>query len=134
MGRLIIKIEDMETVKNMKAKVNQAKEVVLTFIDALNNEDFETVRHSLSDDMVFDGVLGHREGADVYVADMKRMKFKYRIQKSFADGDDVCLLYDIDMSGESIFTCGWYRVRDNKIKSFWSTCFLSTKSKLDLIR
>ena len=107
----------METVKNMKPKVNQAKEIVLTFIDALNNEDFKTVRHYLSEDMVFDGVLGHRDGADVYVEDMKKMKFKYKIQKAFADGDDVCLLYDIDMSDQNIFTCGWYRVRDNKIKS-----------------
>jgi limonene-1,2-epoxide hydrolase len=114
---LIIKPEDMTTVKNMKSKVNQAKEIVLTFIDALNNEDFETVRHSLSDDMVFDGVLGHRDSADVYVADMKKMKFKYKIQKAFADGDDVCLLYDIDMGGSTIFTCGWYKVRNNKIKS-----------------
>ena len=107
----------METVKNMKPRVTQAKEIVLTFIDALNNEDFETVRHSLSDDMVFDGVLGHRNGADAYLADMKKMKFKYKIQKAFADGDDVCLLYDIDMGGKSIYTCGWYKVLDNKIKS-----------------
>jgi hypothetical protein len=67
--------------------------------------------------MVFDGVLGHRDGADDYVADMKKMKFKYSIQKAFADEDDVCLLYDIDMGGSTIFTCGWYKVRNNKIKS-----------------
>jgi limonene-1,2-epoxide hydrolase len=107
----------MEAVKSSKPKVSQAKEVVLTFLDALNNEDFKTVRHYLSDDMVFDGVLGHRDGGDTYVEDMKRMKFKYKVLKAFAEGDDVCVLYDIDMSGETIFTCGWYKVRDNKIKS-----------------
>ena len=107
----------METVKAGKPKVSQEKEVVLAFLDAMNNEDYKTVRHYLSDDMVFNGVLGHREGADIYVEDMRKMKFKYRILKAFADGDDVCVLYDINMSGQTIFTAGWYKVRDNKIKS-----------------
>jgi hypothetical protein len=30
--------------------------------------------------------------------------------------NDVCLLYDIDMSGTKIFTCGWYQIKDSKIK------------------
>lgn len=107
----------METVKSSKPKISQEKDIVLTFLDALNNEDFKTVRHYLNDDMIFNGVLGHREGADTYVEDMKKMKFKYRILKAFADGEDVCVLYDIDMSGETIYTAGWYKVRDNKIKS-----------------
>ena len=107
----------METVKDAKPKVSQEKEVVLTFLDALNNEDFKTVRQYLNDDMVFNGVLGHREGADTYVDDMRKMRFKYRILKAFADGDDVCVLYDIDMGDKTIYTAGWYKVRDNKIKS-----------------
>jgi len=107
----------MEAVKSSKVKTSQEKEVVLTFLDALNNEDWKTARHYLSDDMVFDGVLGHREGADIYVDDMSKMKFKYKILKAFAEGDDVCVLYDIDMSGITIFTAGWYKVRDNQIKS-----------------
>jgi hypothetical protein len=107
----------METVKNGKPKLSQEKEVVLTFLDAMNKEDFKTARHYLSDDMIFDGVLGHREGADIYVEDMRKMKFKYKILKAFADAEDVCVLYDINMSGLTIYTAGWYKVRDNKIKS-----------------
>ena len=107
----------MEAVKSSKPGVSQEKNVVLTFLDALNNEDFKTVRHYLSDDMVFDGVLGHRNGADIYVDDMSKMKFKYKVLKAFADGEDVVVLYDIDMSGTTIYTAGWYKVRDNKIKS-----------------
>jgi hypothetical protein len=94
-----------------------SKDVVLKFIDALNQENFDTARECLSDDMVFDGVLGSRNGADTYISDMKKMKFKYNIKKDFADDTDVCLLYDINMgSGHSIFTCGWYQLKDNKIK------------------
>jgi ketosteroid isomerase-like protein len=35
-----------------------AKEIVLTFIDALNKEDFEKAAQCLSEDMIFDGVMG----------------------------------------------------------------------------
>ena len=94
-----------------------AKETVLSFIRALNGEDFKTARTYLSDAMVFNGVLGSREGADVYIGDMEKMKFKYEIKKLFVDGDDVCLFYDIDMSGHTIFSSGWYQVEDGKIKS-----------------
>ncbi len=108
----------MTTKTDAKSTPAKAKEVVLTFVNALNEDDFETARGCLSDDMVFDGVLGHRDGADTYISDMKKMKFKYKIKKSFEDDNDVCLLYDIDMGGKNtIFTCGWYQIKYNKIKS-----------------
>jgi hypothetical protein len=95
-----------------------SKETVQLFIQSLNNEDFTSARSYLADEMVFDGVLGSRNGADTYMQDMHKMKFKYQVKKAFEDGNDVCLLYDIDMgSGQNIFTCGWYRVEKGKIKS-----------------
>lgn len=103
--------------ESVKTKVSTAKEIVPVFINALNEEDFETAKSCLSDDFVFDGVLGHRDGAESYMNDMTKMKFKYEIQKAFQDGNDVCLLYDINMSGKTIFTCGWYRLQNQKIKS-----------------
>ena len=108
----------MATKTDVKSTADNAKKVVLTFVNALNEEDFETARECLSDDMVFDGVLGHRDGADTYIEDMKKMKFKYKIKKTFEDDNDVCLLYDINMGGKNIiFTCGWYQIKYNKIKS-----------------
>lgn len=101
-----------------KSPVKGAKEVVTSFIDALNNEDFDTAKTFLHDDMVFDGVMGSRHGAELYIADMAKMKFKYSIKKAFADEGDVCLLCDIDMQGPVIFSCGWYKVVGDKIKSF----------------
>lgn len=94
-----------------------AKDIVLTFISALNNEDFEAARACLAEDMAFDGVMGKRDSAESYIADMKKMKFKYNVHKAFEDKNDVCVLYDIDMSGEAtIFTCGWYQLSYEKIK------------------
>lgn len=97
---------------------NNATETVLSFIDALNKDDFNTARTFLADDMKFIGVLGSRDGADVYITDMQKMKLKYAIQKTFSDNNDVCLFYDITMSELKIFSCGWYTVEDNKIKLF----------------
>nr|WP_294796149.1 nuclear transport factor 2 family protein [uncultured Mucilaginibacter sp.] len=92
------------------------KDIVLTFISALNKEDFEAAAACLADDMAFDGVMGKRDSAESYIADMKKMKFKYDIQKTFEDENDVCVLYNIDMSGEAtIFTCGWYHLSNGKI-------------------
>ena len=96
---------------------NDAKEVVLACIEALNNEDFKTARTLANDDMSFVGVLGSRDGADAYFKDMEHMKLKYDVKKAFADGDDVCLLYDLTMSGKTIFGCGWYQVKNGKISS-----------------
>jgi hypothetical protein len=107
----------MKTAMDQTAK-DKAKEVVLRFINALNEEDFEVAKSCLCKDMVFEGVLGRREGAESYINDMKKMKFKYAVRKVFEDGEDVCLWYDIDMSGKIISTSGWYHLEDNKIKWF----------------
>jgi len=101
----------------MKTTASNAEKAVMTFINALNAEDFTTAREQLADGMKFDGVMGSRDSAEAYITDMKRMKFKYNIKKLFADENDVCLLYDIDMGGATIFTCGWYHVEDGKIAS-----------------
>ena len=94
-----------------------AKKAVLSFIDALNNEDFAGARNYVSTDMIFEGVLGTRNGVDAYFRDMEKMRLKYNIQKVFKDGDDVCLFYNIEMSGKSIFAAGWYLTNDGKINS-----------------
>ncbi|MBB6235839.1 hypothetical protein HDC90_000439 [Pedobacter sp. AK013] len=92
--------------------------IVLDFINALNTENFDLARQQLQDDMTFKGVMGERKGADVYIEDMKKMKFKYKVKKVFLDHEDVCLWYDIDMGQKTIFACGWYHLEDEKIKSF----------------
>lgn len=97
--------------------VGTAKEVVLACIDSINNLDFQTARTYASPDMQFEGVLGSRDGAEAYFLDMEKMKLKYDIKKVFTDGNDVCLLYNLDMSGTTIFGCGWYHVENGKIKS-----------------
>ncbi|MBO9728322.1 MAG: nuclear transport factor 2 family protein [Chitinophaga sp.] len=104
----------MTTITN----TNSAREIVLAFINALNNEDFAVARQYLHDDLTFIGVLGTRTGADVYISEMSRMKFKYTVKKSFEEGSDVSLYYDINMGDKTIFCSGWYELKDNKISLF----------------
>jgi hypothetical protein len=107
----------MKTENHLVAAHN-SKAVVLSFIQALNEEDFDLARTLLADDMHFKGVMGERDGADVYIADMKKMKLKYDIQKNFVDHDEVCLWYNIQMQNNDILSCGWYKLEAEKIKSF----------------
>jgi hypothetical protein len=91
------------------------KELVLSFIKLINEERFEEARKLAQDNMTFKGVLGSRNGADAYFNDMKNMKLKYKVIKAFEDGNDVCVFYDLDMSGLTIFGCGWYQVEEGKV-------------------
>lgn len=91
------------------------KELVLNFIKLINEEQFNEARKLAHDDMTFKGVLGSRDGADAYFNDMKNMKLKYRIIKAFEEGNDVCVLYDLNMSGLTIFGSGWYQVEQGKV-------------------
>jgi hypothetical protein len=96
---------------------DNAKEAVLACVQAINDEDFEKGRSLVSDDMSFVGVLGSRDSGDAYINDMTHMKLKYDVKKAFVEGDDVCLFYDLTMSGKTIFGCGWYHVENGKINS-----------------
>jgi limonene-1,2-epoxide hydrolase len=95
-----------------------SKQTVLSFIKALNEEDFDSARKYTDDDLQFIGVMGTRNGADAYFNDMAKMKLKYDVQKAFAEGNDVCLWYDIDMGGRKIFSSGWYHIEHHKIAWF----------------
>lgn len=106
--------------KNTESQLieHNSKVIVNDFINALNKEDFGLARKQLADDMSFKGVMGERNGADVYIEDMKKMKFKYDIKKIFVEGTDVCVWYDINMGEKTIFSAGWYQIEEEKIKNF----------------
>lgn len=111
------KLRKMEISNHPILTESNAREVVLSCIRALNQEDYKTARKYMAEDMVFEGVLGSRNGAEAYFRDMEKMRFKYAIIKVFSTDDDVCLLYNLNMAGKKIFCCGWYHVEDSKIDS-----------------
>jgi len=92
-------------------------DMLLSFIQALNCEDYDAARQYVNDDMKFIGVLERCDSAETYFNDMAKMNFKYTAKKLFADDGDVCLFYDIDMGDTTVFSCGWYHLVDGKIDS-----------------
>ncbi|MEE1944418.1 nuclear transport factor 2 family protein [Pedobacter sp. KR3-3] len=96
----------------------ETKAIVQEFLAALNAEDFAKARTFLNDNMKFIGVMGTRDNADTYIADMEKMRFKYKIQRLFADEKGVAVFYDIDMGKQTIFSAGWYELENNQIKIF----------------
>jgi predicted SnoaL-like aldol condensation-catalyzing enzyme len=94
-----------------------AREIVLACIKALNDEDFAAARDLVADRFQFHGVMGSRDGADAYFADMKKMKLKYEVKKAIGDEHDVCVWSEMPMEGNPILVASWYRVEDDKIVS-----------------
>jgi hypothetical protein len=94
-----------------------AREMVLAYLNALNDENFALAKQYISTDFSFEGVLGTRKGSDSYIADMEKMRLKYAVKKVFADGNDVCVWYDVTMSETEILTAGWYHVEAGRISS-----------------
>jgi hypothetical protein len=88
-------------------------------LTASTSGDFETTRSLLSDDVTFDGPLGHSEGADAYVTVAARLTENVRtvdLKKLVVDGDDVCIMYDLVSEAAGVVpTVSWYHFTDDKI-------------------
>ena len=97
---------------------SSAKEVVLSFIDNLNKENFDAARECISDGLQFKGVMGSRDSGDAYMKDMEKMRMKYDLKKVFEDGNDVCVFSDITQAGVTFLCCGWYHVKAGKIDTY----------------
>jgi len=106
----------MTTEKEILQPVS-AKEVVMAFVNAINKEDFEEARKYVNHDITFDGVLASRIGSYDYFKDMEQTKRKYDVKKIFEDKDDVCLWYNLDMSGATMVGSAWYHLKDGKIST-----------------
>ena len=103
--------------KENQSTAPRSKETLLSFLKALNEEDFETARTFVTDDLRFEGVLGARDGAAAYFTDMERMRFKYAIKSVIAEGEEVAALFDVTIQGKAILTAGWYHLTEGKINS-----------------
>jgi hypothetical protein len=67
--------------------------------------------------MKYVGPFGSRDGAEAYLREIERLRLKFDIQRVFADSKDVCALYDITVSGITVFACGWFQIEAGKVSS-----------------
>jgi ketosteroid isomerase-like protein len=96
-----------------------ASSVVTTYVKAWTSGDFDTARSTLHDDVTFVGPLGTADGVDDCMRGLRGLKQiveSSERRKVFADGDDVCLVYDlITNTAGTIPTAGWFQLRDGRI-------------------
>jgi limonene-1,2-epoxide hydrolase len=100
---------------------NDPKTVATDMLKAWTSGDFARTRAHLHDDATFDGPLGQTRGGDAYIEGVRgfaRTVDRAEVHKVIADGNDVCVVYDLIMkSAGSIPTVGIYRVEANKVRS-----------------
>ncbi len=95
-----------------------AKKVVLSYIRALDNLDYDAAGTYLNEEVQIKGPAGESFKTTKEFIDMLRQyRGKYDLKKAFADGEDVCLLYDLVTPGATVFVCSWYQVRGGRITS-----------------
>ena len=103
--------------------MRDARETVIEYINALDGQDYERARQFLSDSVHVIGPAGESFSTPAeFVGMLKTFGGKYDIKRIFADGNDVCLLYDYLISGDAVYMSSWYSVETEKI-TFIRTIF-----------
>jgi hypothetical protein len=98
-----------------------AKEIVMEYMQALiERRDFKTARSYLKDDVSYVSPLNSFDGVEPYLKYNESIHLpKPDIKKVFADGDDVCLLYEMTLAKPPVtFPVSlWAHVDGGKISS-----------------
>ncbi len=87
------------------------KDVVTSFLEALNNKDLDSARGYLADNVSFmatDGAPVY--GAEAYMNGWKKLGINYGISKAFVEGDDACILYDSKIQQTTSNNCRMWTV------------------------
>jgi len=96
----------------------QPKEVVMSYIGALDSQKYEEALALLHDNVRIRGPAGETFGKPLdFIEMLRKYRGRYDVKKVFADGSDVCVLYDLSTAGPTVFMSSWYQVRDGKITS-----------------
>lgn len=99
----------------MENKTNP-KETVLSYIKCLDNHNYLEAGKFLSNKVKVIGPSGEAfTNPDKFVEMLSKQQGKYKIEKIFVDGDDVCLLYNFIMASVPVYMSSWYQVKDDKI-------------------
>jgi hypothetical protein len=106
----------------MEKLMSNAADAAETFIQSIAAGEFEAARQFLGSDFSFEGPFDTFSSAEPYLAAIRQlhaMVLGVKIKKVFADGDDVCVLYDLSTNSPAgtAFICEWMRFRGGKIAS-----------------
>src|SRR3989442_6728596 len=99
-----------------------AKEIVMAYQKALGKADFAGARRYMHDDLSFVGPFESFNRPEPYLEALGKLHHivvRVEPRKTFVDGDDVCLLYDMvtNTPAGAAFISALYYVRGAKICS-----------------
>ena len=101
--------------------VDNPKEVVLSYIEALDGQRYDEALQCLHEKVRIRGPAGETFGRPYdFIEMLRKYQGKYDVKKAFVDGDDVCLVYDLKTNGPTVFMASWYQVKEGKIVSIHS--------------
>ena len=97
-----------------------ASKIVSDYQQALGEGDFGAARKLVHDNLLFQGPLDTFHRPEPYFEALKKLHpiiQRIDMKKIFADGNDVCVLYDMftNTPSGSAFVCEWYQVKGEKI-------------------
>ena len=98
----------------------KASKIVSDYQQALGKGDFAAARKLVHDKLLFQGPLDTFHTPEPYFEALKKLHpiiQRIDMKKIFADGNDVCVLYDMvtNTPAGTAFVCEWYRVKGQKI-------------------
>jgi len=101
-----------------------AREVVTSFIEALNSRDLKSARSCVADDFSVKAPGASFDSAEAYfkgvVEATQKYNGRYDVKRVFVDGNDVCLVTDTvsgDQQYKGYTALGMFRVEGRKILS-----------------
>ena len=117
------KIKNEITVVESMESDNKSKQVVLSYIRALDSQDFTGAASFMDGAVHIKGPGGESfSNPNEFMGMLKQYRGKYDLKKVFVDGDDVCVIYDyVTPMGKAIM-CSWYLLKGGKI-NFIQTIF-----------
>lgn len=90
----------------------------MSYIGALDGQRYEEAMRFLHDNVRIRGPAGETYGKPVdFVEMLRKYRGKYDVKKVFADGADVCVLYDLFIAGSPVYMSSWYQVSEGEIVS-----------------
>jgi hypothetical protein len=103
----------------MQTISDEAKKVVMSYIKALDEQNYELAGKYLNDNVRIQGPDGESfKRPKEFVEMLSKYQGRYDVKKSFVDESDVCLFYDLKSpETKAVFTSSWYQVNDGKIIS-----------------
>ncbi len=97
---------------------NYSKQVVISYIGALDGQKYEEALEFLDDEVRIRGPAGESFGKPMDFTEMLRKYHgKYDVKKVFTDENEVSVWYDLDTSVAKVFMASWYQVKDGRIVS-----------------